>query len=500
VREAAAGGPTPRRPWLEPLPAPLPLDELHRHASGLAPWELALAVADDPDHQRRQPVTWDLDRGNLFVYGMPASGTEGALTTVALALAERFGPEQVHLYVLAGHRRLAGLADLPHVAAVVAPGDVERQHRVVHRLLALLDARRSGSGAHQPRVVLLVDGLDSLLRSLDDPLGLRLADDLVRLLVDGPAGGIHALATADRPGTLPTRATARTEQRIATRLPDPYDYVSLGLRPHHATAQPPGRGVDGSTGLELQLADPVAVKAALADLTTRAPWAAPARGPASVHRLPDTTPVADLTSGSIDATRPWFVPIGLGDAALEPVGFHLHEADHAVVLGPARSGRSNLLATVATQVHRTRPNAVVVGLAPRRSPLTDLAFATCFATADHLASFVRALAPCGQPWIALVDDAELVADDHGALAAALQAGTGEGHVIAASRTDQFRPGYGHWLSTLVGPGPAVVLWPDPHDSHPWVLPPPVVSTVRRVPGRGVLLDDGLAETMQAALA
>jgi hypothetical protein len=144
------------------------------------------------------------------------------------------------------------------------------------------------------------------------------------------------------------------------------------------------------------------------------------------------------------------------------------------------------------------PAALVVGLAPRSSPISALALTARFATADHLASFIATMSTGDRPWFALVDDADQVVDEHGALADVLQHGTGDGHVIAAARADRFRPGSGHWLAALVGPGPAVVLWPDPHALLPWDLPPPLVSTSRRVPGRGVLLDDGIAETVQVA--
>jgi S-DNA-T family DNA segregation ATPase FtsK/SpoIIIE len=329
-------------------------------------------------------------------------------------------------------------------------------------------------------------------------VGLRLADDLVRVLAEGPAAGIHALATADRPGTLPARVTGRSDQQLATQLSDPYDYVSLGLRPRRATGRPPGRGVDGSTGLELQLADPPTIDAALADLVERAPWGDDAAGPPPVPRLPEAVPADGLVAGAVGVDRPWFVPIGTGAAALETVGVHLRPGDHVVVLGPPRAGRSTLLVTLANQVRRLLPSALLVGLAPRRSPIPELALTAEFRTADHLASFIAAMSDDTPPWFALIDDADQVADDHGALADALQTGVSGGHVIAAARTDRFPLGSGRWGSALVGAGPAVVLWPDPHDTHPWDLPPPLVSTSRRVPGRGVLLDDGVAETVQVA--
>ncbi len=53
-----------------------------------------LALADDPDAQAQYPVGWNLDAGNLLLYGIGGSGTTTALTTLALALRDRCRPRR----------------------------------------------------------------------------------------------------------------------------------------------------------------------------------------------------------------------------------------------------------------------------------------------------------------------------------------------------------------------------------------------------------------------
>ena len=47
-----------------------------------------VALADEPRRQTQYPVGWDLDEGNLLLFGIPGSGTTTTLASLALSLAE----------------------------------------------------------------------------------------------------------------------------------------------------------------------------------------------------------------------------------------------------------------------------------------------------------------------------------------------------------------------------------------------------------------------------
>ncbi|HEX9992220.1 MAG TPA: FtsK/SpoIIIE domain-containing protein, partial [Acidimicrobiales bacterium] len=110
-----AGTGPQRRPWPEPLPTRLALDDLPPGA---------LALADEPEHQRRSPWQWDPAGGHLLVLGVPGSGVTTALAAAVLALAGEHPPDRLHVHVLdCGSGGLAQLAALPHAGAVVGPAD-----------------------------------------------------------------------------------------------------------------------------------------------------------------------------------------------------------------------------------------------------------------------------------------------------------------------------------------------------------------------------------------
>lgn len=95
-----AGAPTPRRPWLDPLPASLDLasiaDVLGPSAPPTVAGRLLLGVADDPDRQRRVAVEWaPVEDGPLAVLGMTGSGRTALLDAVAAQVADAHGSDAV---------------------------------------------------------------------------------------------------------------------------------------------------------------------------------------------------------------------------------------------------------------------------------------------------------------------------------------------------------------------------------------------------------------------
>src|SRR5439155_1276092 len=115
-----SGAPPPRRPWPAPLPDRVTLEDLRSPN--------AIALVDEPSAQRQAVLSWSPADGHLLLYGVAGSGTTTALATIAVSLARALRPERVHMFVLDfGTQMLSPLAELPHVGAVVAACERERQ-------------------------------------------------------------------------------------------------------------------------------------------------------------------------------------------------------------------------------------------------------------------------------------------------------------------------------------------------------------------------------------
>ncbi|MEY2464576.1 MAG: segregation ATPase FtsK/SpoIIIE, family [Acidimicrobiaceae bacterium] len=492
---AASGAPSPRRPWPDPLPAAVDLDSLDGDG---APF----ALADDPDRQRQERHGWRLCDGNLLLIGIGGSGTTTALGSIALALARRWPPDRLHLYVLShGAGELAPLARLPHTGAVVDASERERQARLVRHLRAELDRRRSleaEARARQPKLVLLLDGYAGFAAEFGDAAGMAVVDDLVRVLADGPDVDIHAAIAADRVGAVPMAVAALIRQRLVFRLAEPHDAAVAGIPGHVTATMVPGRAVDVETGRLVQIARPRAPLAdAVVAITASWPLNAADGAPAPIGVLSRRVGVDEVAPAVRIDARPWFLPIGIGERALAPAGLVLYEGEHALIAGPARSGRTTALRALATVVARAMPDALVVAVAGVRSSLRAGEGIDSVHHPEALTDALDAVVTHEGPALLVIDDAEQVEDRNGALTAFLEHPPAHAHVIAAARTEVIRTAYQHWTRTLRRSKVGLLLSPNADlDGELLGQVLPRRAPVGLGPGRGWLVNGSELEVVQ----
>ncbi|HEX9644849.1 MAG TPA: FtsK/SpoIIIE domain-containing protein [Acidimicrobiia bacterium] len=490
----------PRRPWPEPLATVFDRSDLIPPRPGAA----LLGLADEPARQRQCPAWWSPADGNLLLYGVSGSGTTTALAAIACGLAEGTSPDDLHLYVLdCDDQTLAPLASLPHVGAVVGSADRERQVRLLATLQREIGRRRSAvasasvAGGDLPGVVLLVDNFAGFSAAFDDPADLGVRGSMARIVADGPGVGIVTVAAAKQPVDVPAQVASLVPAKLLFRLADRYEYAGLGV----PVLEPPrvaGRCFESWSGREVQVARPhpdgIAAGAALAC----ARWTESPRRPAPVvGALADEVKVDDVVHAAEVLDVAWRLPIGIGDAWLEPVGFRLGERDHVLVTGPARSGKSTTLAALAAIVTRAAPEVTVIAMTPRRSPLGDSLDVDVFV--QDPAALADAVAECSGRMLVLVDDAHLV-DDPGEVMARLVDGDRCGvHVVAAGAAEPIRTAYGHWTAVVRRGRLGVALRPSvASDGDIWHTTLPRRGPSHWPPGRGYLVEEGRVELVQAA--
>ncbi|NCG22568.1 MAG: hypothetical protein GWP47_00320, partial [Actinobacteria bacterium] len=174
--------------------------------------------------------------------------------------------------------------------------------------------------------------------------------------------------------------------------------------------------------------------------------------------------------------------IAVADANLQLASLTLHGGEHALVLGPARSGRTTALVTIG----HLAPSSVVVGAA----------LAAALGVDQTQPSELIAVLSTRGPTLVLIDDCLTVGDPTGDLAR-LVARPPEGvHVIASAHPSRIRQAYGHWSADLAASRAGILLQPDPLDGD--LLGAPLPSRLGRIdiPGRGFLVADGRARLAQ----
>lgn len=475
------GGRRPRSPWPPPLPDAIDRCDLDEPI-GPADWWLV----DDPDRQCRRAAGWHPPDGHLVVVGGPGAGATTALTAAALAALREQPAGGRHVHVLdldAG--RLEPLAEVPGVGTVVGPTDADRRLRLLRWLDDEVTRRRRGPVPDGPALVVVVDDLGGLARAHDPVRRPEPHDRLARVWADGPAVGVVLAVSLRRGADLPAAMVAGVGETLLLRTGEPGEGHRWGVRDALHTL-PPGRAIrvrDGSRLHVVRDGDTVAA-AARRHHGLPAPDVEPHRVGGLVAPVPLTRPGLAVDLSECGAR----LAFSVRDHDLEPAALSLHPGEHALVLGPARSGRTTALTTVASLAAHGPGAVVAVGSRPL--PGCDIAVVGPHEVGAWLAG--------RGPALVLVDDAAAVDDRDDTLARLVTRPPAGVHVVAAARPDRLRAAYGHWTAELRASRRGLLLRPDPTDGDLLGHPLPPRLDLAPVPGRGVLVADGHADVVQVA--
>lgn len=461
-----------------------------------------IALSDDPDRQRQISASWDLGRGNLLLMGIPGSGTSTTLATIALVMAQQMSPDELDLVVLdMGSGELQGLADLPHTTGYVGSGagSREQQVRFLRYLRSELERRKAERGKHR-RVVVLIDGLAALREEFQDFEGIALLDNLFRAYADGPDLGLSFAVCTTRAKSVPPAIDDVTTQKWLFRLADPYDYSAAGIKPHEAPPAVAGRCVLSETRLHTHVATPgMELSEAVAQVAKK--WEGSARKPDAVGSLPTDISVMAMGVAAQITTEPWSIPVGIRETDLEVHQLELYEGEHLMVTGPARSGKSTMLLTLA-QILRAgdgTTKAQVWGTGDRRSPLLSSSLFDRTAAADELPTLLAEARLVDGPLVLMVDDAERFDDADQAITNLIGAGMTNLKIVAAGRSDDLRSMYSHWTKLIRKARCGVLLQPNvDYDGDLLGATIPRRAPVTLSPGRGYACGAGDVMLVQTA--
>jgi DNA segregation ATPase FtsK/SpoIIIE, S-DNA-T family len=535
----AGCGPQPS-PWLPPLPDSITLNDLPIAAAEtdgeVAP--VPFGIMDVPARQAREPMTVDLaGGGHIVVAGAARTGRSTVLRTIAGSIAARESSSDVHIYAIdCGTGSLLPLSGLPHCGAVVTRDQTDRVERLIGKLrgeigrrqqllaasgfASLAEQRASTADPAQrlPWMVLLLDWWEGFFAAYEKYDYGRLIDALLQLLREGAAVGLRAVVTTDRMAMMGQVGTV-FERTMVLRLNEPGDATFAGIPQRSMpTNQPPGRiMIEGQP-------DPLEVQVALLDADASGPAqvaALRALGEASLRRYGsptgalrplrvDTLP-SRITLDEAMRLEPSFRPssplwalVGAGGDELGPMGLDLlFEGPGLTVAGPARSGRSTTLLTMARSLlARSTPLLVVT---PRRSPLRALdgEDGVSVLGAGTKPEDITAAVDGMERFAVLVDDAELLFN--GPLSAPLEkilaSGRDSEHglIIAGSTADLGRAYSGFIKEALKSRCGVYTAVESPSDGDLFGVRLPRNAAGGGPLGRGLLIRPGSMTPIQLAL-
>ena len=475
-------GRRPRSPWPPQLPERLHRGEATTGDIGAGDWFLV----DDPDRQRQVFGGWQPSDGHLVVVGGPGSGATTTLATAVMANTRGLGGAAPHVHVIdlaGGH--LGPLASLPAVGSMVGPTERVRRGRLIRWIDEEVARRRGAPEQSHPPMVLVIDDFGGLARAHDPVRDAVTHDRLSRVWADGPSVGVIAAVSLRRSADLAPDLVATVGTVLVHRTADQSDALRFSMKTS-TERFPAGRAVRSGDGATIQVVlDAPSITEAVQLYVDDEP---PAVRPHEVGELRSRVLWHDLVPSVHFGVDDAHIGIGLRDRDLEPATIRLHHGEHALVLGPARSGRTNALATIARAAGE---HALVVGdgeLARRRGldPLSPSALES--AIQGRGASLV------------LIDDCLDVDDPSGFLARLVASAPVGVHVIASARADRYRSSYGHWATDIRSSRVGLLLQPDPIDGDLLGQQLPARLDLPQVAGRGVVIAGGRSEIVQVVLA
>lgn len=499
IRNTPRRGPTPRRPWLLPLPKVVSAEDLtdvavdSNDGTGTEP-RIRLALGDEPDRQRRLIRSWRATDGGLVVLGVLGSGVSTALRSVVAALGKASSVRPTWVFPIdhsAGG--LAGIDRYPHVSPVIAATDSARHARLFSLLTEALEERREMSPAEVetlPLMVVVVDGTASFAEVNDLSPGSPTGEIWGRIVRDGPSVGIVTVLGASRRNEVPRATWAAANERIFFEQSDPSDFSEIGVRAKDLPTFTPGLALWGSDAMVVQMID----------------WETLIDPESCIvlQELPDVSPLAssfdrEILEGIAAEVEPnLVVPIGIDDASRRVTQLTIRAGEHALIAGPSGSGRTSTLQTIAHQLRLGHSDVILVGVAPAtEAELFSIGVFDGHGTVEGLHDVFTAAATEDRRWVFIIDDADRIDVESGPLLDLAKSAPPNVTLIAAGRSATLRQAYGHWTRFVRASGSGILLQPDPAaDGDLLSARLPRDGRLPELPGRGYLVGSGEAHIVQ----
>ena len=210
---------------------------------------IPFALADDVANQRYIDATVDIIAArNLMIVGLAGTGKTTMVQTMVTALASKYSPAQVHIYIMSLSSRILGsLLEFPHVGDVIFDGEEHELYRMIDMLRNECDRRKGRFEAaytngfteynkacklkgqpEEPAIVVFIDRMQQLRDVIES--NEEVYADMFRLIREGSSSGIFFVITSMGGNEIPMKLRDCISG-IALQLRERGDYSdTIGVR------------------------------------------------------------------------------------------------------------------------------------------------------------------------------------------------------------------------------------------------------------------------------
>lgn len=236
-----------------------------------------VGLIDDPSNAKLHTLKVDFTLGHYAIFSGSGWGKSTFLRTVVTALVATHAPDDLHLYFLDfGSRSLQIFEELPHTGAYIVAHERERVERLLRLVEQTIDERKellsqanvanvyqyNQQGARRrrsdlPRKLPIILVVVDNFAEFKDSYEDQL-DVFNSLTREGQANGVHFILSGEMTNAI-GKLLNLIPERITLKLSDDNEYASIVGKGAHPVDEIPGRGlrrVDRSP-LELQVAMPL---------------------------------------------------------------------------------------------------------------------------------------------------------------------------------------------------------------------------------------------------
>lgn len=362
--------------WLPPLESYVTLEQLNDkfNINDIESWMCPLiGIYDNPDEQSQEPLYFNIaEQGNIAIVGSPGSGKTTMLQTTIFSICKNHDAEDVNLYILDfGGRTLKLLENIPQVSTVIVPEEEVKLNTLLKILKREIDTRkekfsqygvnsltsyRQASNEKLPHIVVAIDNYASFSEYYEEA-----SDTITFISREGINLGITLIITANQSSNINYRLSANMGIKIVLKCNDKAEYSNVidGCRMEPDNVE--GRGLvkidknifEFQTALAVEGEDEILraenIKKLVNDMRQNATVVAK-----KLPIMPKVLRLSDVIE-RMDNNE-YQLAVGVDYEYIENKYISLMESTVINILGPSKSGKTNMLKNICKTLEQNNYN------------------------------------------------------------------------------------------------------------------------------------------------